>query len=103
MDELVISCPTCQARLVVRDRAAVGRILSCPKCNGIGYRGRAALMEILVVDDDIRDLVMKETSAAELGEVACRNGMLTLRDVGLKRVKDGTSSLEEVLRVTSRD
>lgn len=75
----------------------------CPKCNGIGYRGRGALMEILVVDDDIRDLIMKETSAADLAQTAIRNGMLTLRDVGLLRVQDGTSSLEEILRVTSRD
>ncbi len=60
-------------------------------------------MEILVCDDEIRELIMKETAANELAEAAIRNGMLTLRDVGLKRVKDGTSSLEEILRVTSRD
>ena len=75
----------------------------CPKCNGIGYRGRAALMEILVVDDEIRELIMKETAANDLLEAATRAGMLTLRDVGLKRVQDGTTSLEEILRVTSRD
>jgi type IV pilus assembly protein PilB len=75
----------------------------CPKCTGIGYRGRGALMEILMVNDAIRQLILKETSAAELAQTAIRDGMLTLRDVGLLRVQDGTTSLEEVLRVTSRD
>ena len=75
----------------------------CPKCNGIGYRGRAALMEILVVDDDIIELILKECSSPELVAMAIAKGMLTLRDVGLLRVKDGTTSIEEILRVTSRD
>ena len=83
--------------------AVTYELSGCPKCNGIGYRGRAALMEILVCDDEIRELIMKETAANDLAEAASRAGMLTLRDVGLKRVQDGTSSLEEILRVTSRD
>ena len=75
----------------------------CPKCTGIGYRGRGALMEVLMVTEAIRQLILKETSASELAQTAIREGMLTLRDVGLLRVKDGVTSLEEVLRVTSRD
>jgi type II secretory ATPase GspE/PulE/Tfp pilus assembly ATPase PilB-like protein len=75
----------------------------CPKCSGVGYRGRGALMEILVVDDYIRALILKETSAGELAERAIASGMQTLRDVGLRRVREGVTSLEEILRVTGRD
>ena len=75
----------------------------CSKCMGIGYRGRAALMEILLLDDNLRELVMKDASAHELAAAAIANGMLTLRDVGFQEVKAGTTSLEEILRVTGRD
>ena len=75
--------------------------VGCPKCGGIGYKGRGAIMELLRVDDDIRALILKEASGAEIAEVAVRNGMMTLRDVGFMRVRDGSTSIEEVIRVTS--
>lgn len=75
--------------------------VGCPKCGGIGYKGRGAIMEVLRVDEDIRDLILKEASGSEIAEVAVRNGMMTLRDVGFMRVRDGNTSIEEVIRVTS--
>jgi type IV pilus assembly protein PilB len=75
----------------------------CAKCNNIGYRGRGAFMEIMVVDDDIRQLILKAANANAIRDQATRNGMKTLRDVGLQRVKDGDTSIEEVLRVTSSE
>ncbi|HEY8241644.1 MAG TPA: GspE/PulE family protein, partial [Kiritimatiellia bacterium] len=73
----------------------------CPKCNSTGYRGRGSLMEILLVDDELRALVLKNASATVLREAAQEKGMKTLRDVGMQRVGDGTTSIQEILRVTS--
>ncbi|HBA85858.1 MAG TPA: secretion system protein E [Verrucomicrobia bacterium] len=73
----------------------------CPKCGNTGYKGRGALMEILMVGDEVKALMLKEASSGEIRDVAVKNGMLTLRDVGLLRVRDGVTSVEEVLLVTS--
>ena len=58
--------------------------------------------KILVVDDDMRELVGRETNAKEILKQAQQSGMKTLRDVGMERVRDGQTSLEEILRVTSK-
>ena len=73
----------------------------CPKCSHTGYRGRGALMEILMITDEVRDLVLRSSNAGAIREVAVKNGMVTLRDAGLQRVKDGITTIEEVLRCTS--
>ncbi len=73
----------------------------CPKCGNTGYKGRGALMEILMINDEIKALILKEASAGEVRDAAVRNGMLTLRDVGLLRVNEGITSIEEMLLVTS--
>ncbi len=73
----------------------------CPKCINTGYKGRGALMEILLVDETIRGIMLKETSASAIRDQAVKNGMLTLREVGMIRVKDGITSLEEILMTTS--
>jgi type II secretory ATPase GspE/PulE/Tfp pilus assembly ATPase PilB-like protein len=73
----------------------------CPKCAQTGYRGRGALMEILMITDEVREMVLRNSNAAAIREVAVKNGMMTLRDVGLQRVKDGVTTVEEILRCTS--
>jgi type II secretion system protein E len=73
----------------------------CPKCASTGYRGRGAMMEILLVNDPIRELVIKSANANSIRELAVQNGMVTLREMGLRRVKEGLTTIEEVLRVTS--
>jgi len=75
----------------------------CPKCNDTGYRGRGAIMEILAVDDNIRELILKEENAGNIRIAAVANGMQTLREVGLSRVAEGLTSIEEILRVTSTE
>ncbi len=75
--------------------------VGCPKCSNIGYKGRASLMEILLVDDFIRATIAKDCNANSIKKMAIDNGMLTLRDLGYQRVKEGVSTLEEILRVTS--
>jgi type II secretory ATPase GspE/PulE/Tfp pilus assembly ATPase PilB-like protein len=73
----------------------------CPKCNGIGYKGRGAVMEILLVNDAIRRIILTNPEAAAIAKIAVENGMRTLRDAGLERIRDGLTSIEEILRVTS--
>ncbi|MDP2980473.1 MAG: type II secretion system ATPase GspE [Candidatus Omnitrophota bacterium] len=72
----------------------------CQKCNDSGYKGRTGLYELLVVDDKIRDLVVKRESLASIRNAACEGGMKTLRENGLKKVMEGITTIEEVLRET---
>ena len=73
----------------------------CPKCNGIGYKGRGALMEILLVNDAIRRTILSNPEADAIAQIAIENGMRTLRDAGLQRIREGLTSIEEIMRVTS--
>ncbi|MFA5342750.1 MAG: ATPase, T2SS/T4P/T4SS family [Kiritimatiellia bacterium] len=74
--------------------------VGCPKCLNTGYRGRGALMEVLVVDDAVRQMILKNVSAGELAKKAVEHGMITLRMAGLDKVRQGISSMEEILSVT---
>jgi len=73
----------------------------CPKCSGLGYKGRGAIMEILMIGDEMRSRILETSEASALREVAVRNGMKTLRETGLSRVRDGLTTIDEVLRVTT--
>ena len=72
----------------------------CKICHETGYKGRLAINELMVVDDEIKSLIMKRSSADELSKVALKNGMKSLRDDGLDKVKEKITSKEEVFRVT---
>jgi len=74
--------------------------VGCPKCMNTGFKGRSSMMEILMVDDDIRPLILQNVNARMLADKAVEKGMMTLRMVGLEKVRDGISSLEEILSVT---
>lgn len=73
----------------------------CPKCGNLGYKGRGAVMEILLVEDHIRDQIMNDPNADAIRKIAVENGMLTLRDLGFQKVREGHTTVDEVLRVTS--
>jgi type II secretory ATPase GspE/PulE/Tfp pilus assembly ATPase PilB-like protein len=73
----------------------------CPKCNNLGYKGRGALMEILLVNDAVRSQMLRDSDASKIREIAVQNGMRNLRTVGLQKVRDGITTLDEILRVTS--
>jgi type II secretory ATPase GspE/PulE/Tfp pilus assembly ATPase PilB-like protein len=73
----------------------------CPKCNNIGYKGRGGIMEILLVDEVIRKTVLNTQEADEISRIAVGNGMRTLREAGLQRVREGLTTVEEIMRVTS--
>jgi type IV pilus assembly protein PilB len=72
----------------------------CGRCGLSGYKGRMGLYEVMMVNDEIRDLAIARASADQIAEVAVRNGMRRLREDGLEKVKLGRTSISEVSRVT---
>lgn len=75
----------------------------CSSCINTGYSGRTGVHEILMMDDEIRALVMKNADALTVKRKAMEKGMKTLREVGADKVLSGETSIEEVLRVTQED
>ena len=75
----------------------------CSVCNGSGYKGRIALYEVMPVGPEIKELVLEGASADEIKRTAVKLGMRTLRMSGINKIKEGTTSVEEVLRVTFGD
>ncbi len=73
----------------------------CDRCKNSGYAGRMAIIEAMNIDDDIRKLIIARAGSSELGKVAVDHGMKTLRAVGLSRAREGASTLEQVLILTS--
>jgi type IV pilus assembly protein PilB len=72
----------------------------CEKCNNTGFKGRVGLYEVMEVDDDIKELILVGASGLELRKKAVERGMITLRQSGLRKVKAGMTTIEEVLRET---
>jgi type IV pilus assembly protein PilB len=72
----------------------------CPTCNNSGYKGRIALYEVMPVNPEIREMVLEGASADEIKRTAIRLGMKSLRMSGLTKIKEGVTSIEEVLRIT---
>jgi general secretion pathway protein E len=75
----------------------------CPECLSTGYRGRIGIYEILVLDDELRALVLAKTDANSIKARAMERGMRTLREDGAQKVMSGITTTEEVLRVTAED
>ncbi len=75
----------------------------CSACSDTGYKGRLALYEVMPVKEEIKEMILKGASAAEIKREAVRLGMKTLRMSGLTKVKEGLTSVEEILRVTFAD
>src|SRR5438552_1589577 len=72
----------------------------CATCNFTGMKGRVAIYEVMPVTEQLRDLVLKDASTAEIRECAQAQGMKTLRQAGLLKVLEGTTTAAEILRVT---
>ena len=73
--------------------------VGCLRCRGTGYLGRIGIFEVMTLDDEIRSLVLKRGSAAEIAAAAKRAGMRTLTEDGLEKVQQGVTSVPEILRV----
>jgi type IV pilus assembly protein PilB len=103
-------CTHCQTQLPVPAgvRALFGdelpeklsRGTGCGECRGTGFSGRIAIYEMLRLTDDLRELLLARSSEQILLKLARANGMVTLREQCLQRVRDGETTLEEVVRVT---
>lgn len=71
----------------------------CPHCAGKGYRGRIGVYELMMMDDEIRELTLRKSSSMEIKEAAVRHGMTTLKDDVMEKIVVGVTTLEEALRV----
>ena len=75
----------------------------CGQCKQTGYRGRSGIHELLIVDDEVRALIMKNADASTIRAYATGRGMPTLRSDGSQKVLEGLTTIEEVMRVTQED
>ena len=74
----------------------------CEKCSSTGYKGRLGLFEVMEIDDEIREQIMIGASTGELRQKAKEKGMLTLRMSGIEKIKAGLTSIDEVLRESTK-
>ncbi len=72
----------------------------CERCNQTGYKGRVGLFEVLLFSDEIRDMILSGASSIELKRKAIEEGMVSLRMSGLQKIREGATTLDEVLRET---
>jgi type IV pilus assembly protein PilB len=107
-------CTTCKEPLEVPEQALIDigfsktdakalklfRGKGCERCGGTGFKGRIALFEVMDVDEGIRELILSGGSANELRQQSLENGMMSLRSSGLQKIREGVTTLEEVLRET---
>jgi len=107
-------CPNCKEEFqpepeiftklnIENDGSTLYRGAGCSRCKGRGYVGRAPIREVLPVSETIRRLIIKRASAAVVKNQAISEGMKSLRMVGIDKAKEGITTLEEVMRVTSED
>ena len=105
-------CPSCRVKddsaaareearkLGLQDRAPLYKGLGCEKCTQTGFYGRTGIYELLVVDDDIRKLIVRNVDSNQLRTAARKAGMKTLLEYGIGRTIEGVTTISEVLRVT---
>jgi type IV pilus assembly protein PilB len=106
-------CPQCKRRVVVSQGVLVEagfRVgtdleayepVGCQRCHGSGYRGRMGIYSVMVLSEGIKEMVVNLTSEAEIAKLAMAEGMLTLKQSGLEKVRSGLTSVQEVSRVAS--
>jgi len=88
------------------DQIATAKVMKgtgCPTCSGSGYKGRIALYEVMRFTDELKEMVLGGASGAELKAAAIKGGMCTLRMSGIKKILEGVTTPEEVMRVTMAD
>ncbi|MFI5341156.1 MAG: type IV-A pilus assembly ATPase PilB [Candidatus Methylomirabilales bacterium] len=73
----------------------------CMTCSDTGYKGRVALYEVMLIKENIKEAILQGASVMELRELGRKNGMRTLRESGLQKIREGMTSLEEIMRVTT--
>ncbi len=91
-----------QAGLAAEDANTVTPLkgVGCDRCNNTGYKGRVGLYEVMEVSEELRELILVGASGLEIRRKAIDEGMITLRQSGLRKVRDGVTTIEEVVRET---
>jgi type IV pilus assembly protein PilB len=109
-----VICESCRRRVEIApelldesglDRAAWGAVeffegTGCPQCNQTGFRGRTAVGELLALSDRIRELILDKRPSSEIRRVARQEGMTTLREAAMEKVRQGITTLREINKVT---
>jgi len=90
-----------QQMRISEGKVALARGVGCDKCSGTGYKGRQGLYEVLEVTDDIRAMVMEGMNVNKIRERALKQGMISLRICGIRKLLEGVTTVEEMLRVTA--
>jgi type IV pilus assembly protein PilB len=106
-------CEKCKAKEVIHPEALrelgipnepvfdIYNKVGCPACSGTGYKGRLGLYEVMPLSADIKEMILNRASSAEIKDQAIKDGMVTLREDGILKLREGITSLEEVLRETT--
>src|SRR5713101_5343254 len=85
---------------VVWSNVTLAEGAGCLECSGTGYHGRTAICELLDLTDRIREMIVDRRPTSEIKRVACEEGMITLRESGLAKIRAGTTSVKEINKVT---
>lgn len=105
-------CPSCKEEVPVRETEVLRKQFGdqlpprlyrgrgCPSCQGTGYRGRTGIFELLPISDQVRSLILARASAQQIRAAGVLEGMRSLREDGWRLVREGKTTLDEVLRVT---
>ena len=83
--------------------SSVSKGAGCDNCKHLGYKGRAGIFEIFLIDDEVRHMINNKASTVELRKRAREMGMRTLREDGIRKVLAGLTTPEEVISVTMSD
>jgi len=106
-------CPKCKKKEMIHPEAMrelgieseepfeIYEPVGCPACNDTGYAGRVGLYEVMPISESIREMILDRASSTEIRDQAIKEGMITLRKDGILKIKEGVTSLEEVLKETA--
>ncbi|MCX7966728.1 MAG: GspE/PulE family protein [Syntrophorhabdaceae bacterium] len=87
----------------IKEQVTFYRGKGCPACRNTGYKGRVGAFEVLIVDDDIRELVIKKASSEEIKNKALENGMTLIKDDAIRKAILGITTIEEAMTLTQLD
>lgn len=87
----------------VPETATIFKPVGCPRCSNTGYAGRTVVSELLMINDEIRALIIQKTDAATIKKAAVRAGMRTLRGDALDKIVEGITSVEEIMRAVNAE
>ena len=90
-------------RIGISNNSRLYRPKGCPECSSTGYKGRVAISELLIVNDNIRKMIVNHERSKVIQQEAMKNGMRTLWQDGIIKIEKGITSLSELERVTDME